>query len=408
MEMVRFFVTSLFRREVKQHKFLGSIKTKALTISNSTGMDYRIDGCQQSSNELMIASQARALTILMAEKEELFSIATSNKEQRKTSHLPAGEAILAMAMKPLPFIAHAATEEFKELYQLLRENATVSPAYLTLMVLSTLLASIGLYANSAPVIIGAMILAPLMGPIISFAMALTRQDIPLLNSSVKTLLTGLFLSLGFAAIASFILPMEITTTEIAARLSPSLLDLGVAVISGIAAAYAHARVDAAKSMAGVAIAVALVPPLAVTGIGLGWMDLHIAWGASLLFLTNLVGIVFSASLTFLSLGFAPFTRAKKGLAITLIPVIVISIPLLLSFLRLSTEAQIVRQLEGQVIGHVALRNVQARAVKPLELSIQLVTPATLTETDLDTIKKVIETKLTRKVIMEAQVIIRRE
>ena len=275
------------------------------------------------------------------------------------------------------------------------------------MALSTLLASVGLFASSAPVIIGAMILAPLMAPIISLSMALARQDPSLLTASATTLCIGILVSLGFSSFASFIIPMEIVTPEIAARLSPSLLDLGVAVISGIAGAYAHARVDAAKSLAGVAIAVALVPPLAVTGIGIGWLDLHVAWGALLLFLTNLAGIVFAAALTFLALGFAPFTRAKKGLTIAFIGVALVSIPLIFSFMRLSDEAAIMQQLEGKKIGEVVIREVHARALQPVEISVKLMTPTTLTTAKLDLIKQTIESQLQQKVILEAQVIIRR-
>lgn len=407
MEILHFFITAPFNGVTKQPPFLGLVKTRAITIANNAALSYTIDGNSESASELVIETQHRVLNLLVDEDFPISDGAPSSKEQRRINRLPAGEAVLAMASKPLPFIAHAATEEFKELYQLLRENSIASPAFLTLMVLATLLASIGLYANSAPVIIGAMILAPLMAPIISLAMALTRQDVNLLTTSLKTLITGLCMALGFASVASFVMPMEIITPEIANRLSPSLLDLGVAVISGIAGAYAHARIDVAKSMAGVAIAVALVPPLAVTGIGLGWLDFHVAWGALLLFLTNLAGIVFAASLTFLALGFAPFTRAKKGLSIALIAVAIVSIPLVFSFIRLSDEAQIVQKLQGQVIGDVAIRSIRARAVEPLELSIQLVTPTSLTGVDLDTIKKNIEAKLQRKVIMEAQVVIRR-
>jgi len=330
------------------------------------------------------------------------------KEQLKITSLPFGEAVMELVSKPLAFIAHAATDEFKDLYQLLRDNATASSAFLTLMALSTLLASVGLFASSAPVIIGAMILAPLMAPIISLSMAMTRQDPSLLTASATTLGIGILVSLGFSSVASFIIPMEIITPEIAARLSPSLLDLGVAVISGIAGAYAHARIDAAKSLAGVAIAVALVPPLAVTGIGIGWLDMHVAWGALLLFLTNLAGIVFAAALTFLALGYAPFTRAKKGLMIAFIGVAIVSIPLVFSFLRLSDEAAIMQQLEGKVVGDVTIREVHARSVEPMEISLKLLTPETLTSENLDAIKQGIELQLQRKVILEAQVIIRRE
>ncbi len=408
MEIVSFFIKSSFNRVMKQPDFLGLVKTKTLTISNNGSLDYEIDGRKANAEQLVIDTEPRCLNLLVGESLPIVDCAQSSKEQRKIARLPAGEAITAMAAKPLSLIAHAAPEEFKDLYQLLRENATTSPAFLTLMVLSTLLASIGLYASSAPVIIGAMILAPLMAPIISLAMALTRQDPNLMVSSLRTLATGLCMALLFSGTASFIMPMEVVTNEIAARLSPNLLDLGVAAISGIAGAYAHARIDAAKSLAGVAIAVALVPPLAVTGIGLGWLDMHVAWGAFLLFLTNLAGIVFAASLTFLALGFAPFTRAKKGLTIALIAVALVSIPLVFSFMRLSDEAKIVRALEGENIGSVTLRHIQARAVDPVELSLQIVTPAALTGADLDTIKEVVEGKIKRDVTLEAQVVIRRE
>ena len=407
MNILRFFITTLFNDVRKQPQFLGLVKTQSVTITNNKALSYTIDGSSQSASELIIETEHRVLNLLVGDDFPISDSAPSSKEERKINRLPAGEAVQAMARNPLPFIAHAATEEFKELYQLLRENAVTSPVFLTLMVLATLLASIGLYANSTPVIIGAMILAPLMAPIISLSMALTRQDASLLMASLKTLFTGLCTALGFASVASFIMPMEIITPEIANRLSPSLLDLGVAVIAGIAGAYAHARAGLAKSMAGVAIAVALVPPLAVTGIGLGWLNIHVAWGALLLFLTNLVGIVFAASLTFLALGFAPFTRAKKGLSIALIAVLIVSIPLVMSFIRLSDEAQIVQKLQGQTIGNVAIHIIRARAVEPVELSIQLVTPTSLTNLDLDKIKETIETKLQRDVIMEAQVVIRR-
>jgi len=407
MELLRFFIFAPFSRMPNPPNFIGLVKAKSLIITNGKELAYQVDGISYQADKLCVATSPRVLNLLVSDALPISEVAESHKEQRKITRLPVGEAITAMVSKALPFIGHAATEEFKELYQLLRENAASSPAFLTLMVLSTLLASVGLFASSAPVIIGAMILAPLMAPIISFSMALVRQDSRLLTRSIKTLLIGLCLSLGFAAGASFIMPMETITPEIAARLSPSLLDLAVAVISGIAGAYAHARIEAAKSMAGVAIAVALVPPLAVTGIGLGWLDFHVAWGALLLFLTNFAGIVLAASLTFLALGFAPFTRAKKGLGIAFVGVALVSVPLIVSFMRLSDESSIMQQLEGKIIANVTIRQVSARAIQPVALSLELVTPSALTNAKLDQIKAQIEVQLQRDVIMEAKVVIRR-
>ncbi|MEG3754426.1 TIGR00341 family protein [Psychromonas arctica] len=408
MELLRFFIMTSVIKYYSLPSFLGLIKSTTLTITNGDKFEYSIDGQTRKAETLTIETEPEQLTLLVGESLPIINASSAKKEQIKTTRLPSGGAVSEIASKPLAFIAHAATDEFKDLYQLLRDNATASSAFLTLMALSTLLASVGLFASSAPVIIGAMILAPLMGPIISLSMALARQDPSLLTASARTLSIGILVSLGFSSIASFIIPMEITTPEIAARLSPSLLDLGVAVISGIAGAYAHARVGAAKSLAGVAIAVALVPPLSVTGIGIGWLDSHVAWGALLLFLTNLAGIVFAAALTFLALGFAPFTRAKKGLMIAFIGVVLVSIPLIFSFLRLSQEAKIMQQLEGKEIGQVVLREVYARAIEPIEISLKIVTPETLNSEKLDKIKDSIESQLQQKVVMEAQVVIRRE
>jgi uncharacterized membrane protein len=105
------------------------------------------------------------------------------------------------------------------------------------------------------------------------------------------------------------------------------LDLGVAVVSGIAAAYAHARESIQKSLPGVAVAVALVPPVCVMGVGIGWFDWNIISGAGLLFLTNLVGITLAGTLTFLCLGFAPVIKVNRGLGFSVLLTILISIPL---------------------------------------------------------------------------------
>lgn len=408
MELLRFFILSSLVRYYSLPHFLGLVKSTSLDITNGDHFKYQLDGQEEETDSLSIKTESQVLNLLVGESLPIIDASSGQTEQIKIEHLPSGGAVNAIADKPMAFIAHAATDEFKDLYQLLRDNATPSAAFLTLMALSTLLASVGLFASSAPVIIGAMILAPLMGPIISLAMALARQDPSLLTASAKTLSIGILVSLGFSSFASFVIPMEIITPEIAARLSPSLLDLGVAVISGIAGAYAHARVDAAKSLAGVAIAVALVPPLSVTGIGIGWLDSHVAWGAMLLFLTNLAGIVFAGALTFLALGYAPFTRAKKGLIIAFSGVALVSIPLIFSFMRLSEEAKIMQELEGKEIGRVVIREVYARALDPVEISLKLVTPETLSSDKLDEIKVSIESELQQKVIMEAQVIIRRE
>jgi len=271
------------------------------------------------------------------------------------------------------------------------------------MVLSTLLAVLGLFANSAPVIIGAMILAPLMSPIISLSMGVLRQHDQLTIESAKALGWGIGLSLLFATVLTWVTPLQTINPQIEARLSPTLLDLGVAIISGIAGAYAHSRSEVAKSLAGVAIAVALVPPLAVAGIGIGWMDWSVFWGAWLLFLTNLVGIVLAAALTFMFLGFSPFSRAKRGLVLSLIVVGVVSIPLLFSFMRMVDEAHVIRTLEGWQTDSVKLSDVKVRPGKPLYISAKLLAEQPVTPSQIDSVKEDIEALLKRDIVLEASI-----
>jgi hypothetical protein len=103
-----------------------------------------------------------------------------------------------------------------------------------------------------------------------------------------------------------------------------------------------------KSLPGVAIAVALAPPLCVAGIGIGWMDLHVISGALLLFTTNLVGIALAAALTFLVLGYAPILKARRGLAISLLMLALVSVPLSVSFHNIYTHWNIERDAGGTV------------------------------------------------------------
>ncbi|ADH86995.1 DUF389 domain-containing protein [Desulfurivibrio alkaliphilus] len=390
-----------FHRGSQFPPFAGHIKTGTLEISAPTAIDYQQDGLSLSQKKLVCETVPKALRLLPGRHLTIDRAVPPGKERFRIQGLPTGEARTALLAKSLPILPHAATEDFKELYQALRQNALATPAYLTLMVLSTLLATIGLFANSPPVIIGAMILAPLMAPIISLAMGVARQDTALLAGSARTLALGVVLGLGCAALLAALLPLKVVTTEIGARLTPTLLDLGVAIISGIAGAYAHARAEVARSLAGVAIAVALVPPLAVAGIGIGWGDWSVLWGASLLFLTNLAGIVLAAGLTFLTLGYAPFHRARRGLLITMAAVTLISIPLLLGFMGMKEEQTLVSQLEGLTLQEVTIREVRIRPGEPLHLSLRLISAGTISDGQLEEVKTAIENRIGRPIVLEA-------
>lgn len=402
-EMLRFLFASLFLREYWNNNspsFVGHIKSRSLSISSPKLISYTHDGLIEKSHSLQLKVEPRVLQLAPGRHLGLEEAEAESKEVVRTRALPAGKAKTELVTYPLPWIHHAATDEFKELFMAMRESAKASPSYLTLMVLATLLAVFGLFANSTPVIIGAMILAPLMGPIISMALGTLRQDVALMLVSSRSIAVGTGLAMGCAMVATWFIPLTTINSEIAARISPTLLDLGVAVISGIAGAYAHARAEVAKSLAGVAIAVALVPPLAVAGIGLGWLDLTVFWGAFLLFLTNLVGIVLAAVITFMFLGYSPFHRAKRGLALTVTLAAILCIPLAIGFGHMVAEHRIVQQLDGIVLDEVKLRDVSVRPGTPLRISLTLVSGSAVDNATMDRVKQRIEQKLQQPVELE--------
>jgi uncharacterized hydrophobic protein (TIGR00271 family) len=274
------------------------------------------------------------------------------------------------------------------------------------MVLSVLLALAGLYANSAPVIIGAMILAPLMSPIVSLAMGLARSDTGLIRTALRTLALGVAWGLLCGILMAWMMPLDLPTDEMKMRMAPTLLDLLVAVISGIACAYANAKEEIAKSLAGVAIAVALVPPLSVVGIGVGWGDWGMAAGASLLLITNLVGIALAASVTFLVLGFAPFSRARAGLGVSFFLLMVISVPLSLSFAHLVEQQRMLAQIAtGSIQLHglrVQVEHAEVTLDKPPLVRLVLSAKEQLDAAQVEELKSLVSEQLAQPIQLEVQ------
>jgi len=301
--------------------------------------------------------------------------------------------------------AKASDDDFKELFLNLKNSAKFSYIFLTLTILSVLLATTGLFANSAPVIIGAMILAPLMAPIISLSMGVIRSNKSLLTDSLKTLGLGIVMALLFSAVFTLFMPLEQITPEMRGRLNPNILDLMVAIFSGIAGAYAYAKEEVAKTLAGVAIAVALVPPLSVTGIGIGLGNFDVIYGSFLLFITNLVGITLSAALTFIVLGFAPVKRAKKGIIYTSIMMTIIAIPLAISFMHIVETNNFYNKLQTiktMEINHktieLKISHIQTKK-DVVTIDIDTISTNVIFEEDLELIKTNIENKIAKKTVL---------
>lgn len=379
--------------------FVGYLSSSEVKISSEEQIHFALDGEEGEDKELTINLTEEPISILpgkiLLEQEKKEGPAQINAKS-----LPTGKLKEELLHGYLPWVRHATSEEFKELFTLVRENAQTSSSYLVLMALSTMIATFGLFGNSAPVVIGAMILAPLMGPIISLAMGALRQDGLLIKNSLITIFWGIVIGLFFSILISLITPLEVLNDQILARIRPNLLDLGIAIASGVAGAYAYSKEEINKTLAGVAISVALVPPLAVAGIGIGWLDPGVFGGAMLLLGTNLAGIVMSASLTFLILGFSPFRLAKRGLMISLGILIAIALPLGLSFTKMVNENSIIQELAGKEIPHGILREVKVIQLNPLRLSVTILADKVLTADDFDEIKSEIEEEVDQPIELE--------
>jgi uncharacterized hydrophobic protein (TIGR00271 family) len=231
-------------------------------------------------------------------------------------------------------------EERSAVYRQIREEARADVDFFVMIALSAIIATLGLLLNSPAVIIGAMLVAPLMSPIIGIALAITLGNVRLLRDAAESTLKGIFLAVLIAFLLASISPLTVVNEEIVSRTAPNLLDLVVALASGAAGAYALSRKDVSAALPGVAIAAALVPPLGVIGIGLAMHRGEVAGGGLLLFTTDLVAITLAGAVNFLLLGFRPprgvkerESRFRRGLVVAVTLLFLVSLPLAFIFGR---------------------------------------------------------------------------
>lgn len=296
--------------------------------SNGKCPEVKLDGLKSAEFPLHFKVLNKVIKINAPETFwELNPPQTAEKEVIRVDNLPDEKELHKYIGKKLPFFSVASEERFKDLFLQLREDASINSLYIALIVLSTFLASLGLYANSSAVVIGAMLLAPLMAPIISCSMGLLRGEDRLFYQSLKKLSLGIVLALLAAFLVSLFMPQTGLSDEIRARIYPNLIDLAIAIFSGIAAAYTKAHKELLNNLAGVAIAVALIPPLASAGIGIGRQEYFVFEGGLLLFVTNLVAILVAATITFQFLGFSSTVKRKKSLSVIVLVLILLSYPL---------------------------------------------------------------------------------
>ncbi len=231
----------------------------------------------------------------------------------------------------------------------LLDEATPNLTYLLLIIGSCIIATLGLLSNSVAVIIGAMIIAPLMLPIRALAFSALTANIQLFRQSLIALGVGTFLAIGIAGSLGLLSGLSSFGSEILSRSKPTLLDLGIAIAAGGISGYAKLQPRISGSLAGTAIAVALMPPICVVGLGISHANWSLSLGATLLYLTNLLGIVLACMVAFLVTGCSPLKRARKPLAITVILTGVLVVPLSVSFVKLIRQSQLESSLKTALL-----------------------------------------------------------
>ena len=222
-----------------------------------------------------------------------------------------GDATVAIVKRTPPLSKRAIADwlpsinpaDHADLLHDLSAGSVWGPDFIGMLGLASAIATLGLLQNSPAVVIGSMLLAPLMTPMIGLGLALGQADVRVMRLCGKSIALGFLLTLAVSFLIGIITPTGATLTEeVLARGGPNVLDLLIAVFAAAAATFAMARPNISGAIAGVAIATALVPPVCAVGISLahgGWLN---AFGASALFFTNLIAIIVMSSFTFSLLG----------------------------------------------------------------------------------------------------------
>jgi len=278
---------------------------------------------------------------------------------------------LSRYIKPLDI------ERRREIIEYIRKAATPGFDYFFLVILSGAIATIGLINDSAAVIIGAMLVAPLMSPILGVGLGSITTDALLTRDSAASLIRGAILSVLLSILITlfniylpFVPSLIEIPGEVLARTQPTPNDLLIALAGGFAAAYSLSQPHLSAALPGVAIATALMPPLSTIGVGIALGRWEIAGGAALLFLTNAVTIAFASILVFFVEGFVPqFQRDNnkipKSLVITGILTGLLLIPLTIVGISLVSNAQ-----ENRLINNIIEQEfTEIRNAELVELSV---------------------------------------
>ncbi len=204
-------------------------------------------------------------------------------------------------------ISSLTEKEKSDAVKRLIDDSTARDNFFLMTVLSILMATLGLMLNSVAIIIGSMLIAPLLSPILSISLGIVMADTKLIIRSFSTLLRAILYSIPAAALFTLIFASQTSLTseltpEILTRTEPTIVYAVVAMIAGVAASFAFIKPQLSATLPGIAISVAIIPPLAVTGIGLARLDGAMIADSFLLFSVNTISIIFASLIVFSMMG----------------------------------------------------------------------------------------------------------
>lgn len=214
----------------------------------------------------------------------------------------------------------------------IRSGVSFKGSQLIILIFAIFIASLGLNTNSIPVIIGAMLISPLMGPIIGMGLGIAVQDFDLVKRSLKNVSAAVLGSLATSAIYFMISPQYEGASQLLARTSPSIYDVFVALFGGAAGILSIAAKNKGQVLPGVAIATSLMPPLCTAGYGIATLQMHFFFGALYLFLTNMIFIFFATWIGLKLMGFKKivFQNAKRAKRLQTIAYVIVGITITIS------------------------------------------------------------------------------
>lgn len=329
-------------------------------------------------------------------------------------HDPAAAVLRRARWRLIQILPQLTLEERIQVYRNIRQSSRSSTDFYVMMLLAGAIASLGLLLNSPAIVIGAMLVAPMLYPVMGVGLAIVQGDRSLLRSAMRTTLLAVLLVVGVSALLGLVIPFNKVTAEMLSRGSPTLIDLGVALISGAAAGYAISREDVASALPGVAIAVALVPPLATIGLAAAFVETRMMLGACLLVGTNLVAIISAVAILFMWMGFRPdmgragerarvFRGGLLGTTVLLVCVVAILGALTAksfrqNLLRRRVQNAVQKTLEGSrkeiLLTHWEIEDKRANEIQ-LTLSVQ--SPYDISPSDAEAWQNTLSERLNRQV-----------